>query len=70
MLVDSVDPPQTSVNAVADSAYKGFKALLEVPDRVGYALQPFKAAASGPSSIMTVINVCTHSQRCLSLCKN
>ena len=40
-------------------AYKGFKALLVVLDKVGYALPPLKAAAAGLSSVMTVIDVCT-----------
>ena len=45
-------------NATRDIAYKGLKALLDVLDRVGYALPPLKAAASGLSRVMTVIDVC------------
>ena len=51
--------PQTAANVAGDIAYKGFKALLDVLDKVGYALPPLKAAASGLSSVMTVIDVCT-----------
>ena len=51
MLINGVDAPQTMANVAGDIAYKGTKALLEVLDRVGYALPPLKAAASGLSRV-------------------
>ena len=57
--VDGADPPQTTVKLAGDMAYKGFKALLDVLDKVGYSLPPLKAAAAGLSRVMTVIDVCT-----------
>ena len=57
MLIDGADPPQTMANAARDIAYKGLKGLLDVLDRVGYAVPPLKAAASGLSRVMTVIDV-------------
>ena len=59
IFVDGAGPPQTAANVGRDIAYKGFKALLDVLDKVGYALPPMKAAAAGLSSVMTVIDVCT-----------
>ena len=59
MFVDGAGPPQTTANVAGDIAYKGFKALLDVLEAVGYALPPLKAAASGLSRVMTVIDVCT-----------
>ena len=53
--IDGVDAPQT----VAKTVYNGFKILLDVIDKVGYAVPPLKAAAAGIRSIMTVIDVCT-----------
>ena len=61
LLVDGVDPPQTLAREASDIAYKGLKGLLDVLDRVGYALPPLKAAATGLSSVLTVIDVCTSS---------
>ena len=40
-------------------AYKGFKALLDVFETVGYAVPPMKAAAAGLSKVMALIGVCT-----------
>ena len=40
-------------------AYKGFKALLDVLETVGYAVPPMKAAAAGLSKVMALIDVCT-----------
>ena len=58
IFVDGAGPPQTAANLAGDIAYKGFKALLDVLDKVGYALPPLKAAAAGLSRVMTVIDVC------------
>ena len=59
IFVDGTGPPQTATNLAGDIAYKGFKALLDVLDRVGYALPPLKAVASALSRVMTVIDVRT-----------
>ena len=40
-------------------AYKGFKALLDVLETVGYAVPPMKAAAAGLSKVLALIDVCT-----------
>ena len=58
-ILNDAGPPQTAPKLAGDIAYKGFKALLDVLDKVGYALPPLKAAAAGLSSVMTVIDVCT-----------
>ena len=63
LLVDGMDPPQTSAREASDIAYKGIKGLLDVLDRVGYALPPLKAAAAGLSSVLEVIDVRTSSQQ-------
>ena len=60
-------PPQTAANVGRDITYKGFKALLDVLDTVGYALPPLKAAAAGLSSVMTVIDVCTAASQCVTV---
>ena len=60
MFVDgAAGPPQTAANVGRDIAYKGFKALLDVLDTVGYAVPPMKAAAAGLSKVVTLIDVCT-----------
>ena len=61
LLVDGMDPPQTLAREASDIAYKGLKGLLDVLDRVGYALPPLKAAAAGLSSVLEVIDVRTSS---------
>ena len=53
--IDGVDEPQT----MAKTVYNGFKTLLDVIDKVGYAIPPLKAAAAGIGRIMTVVDVCT-----------
>ena len=52
--IDGVDAPQT----VAETVYNGSKILLDVIDKVGYAVPPLKAAAAGIGRIMTVVDVC------------
>ena len=59
IFVDGAGPPQTTVKLAGDVAYKGFKALLDVLDTVGYAVPPMKAAAAGLSKVMALIDVCT-----------
>ena len=59
IFVDGAGPPQTTANLAGDIAYKGFKALLDVLEKVGFAFPPLKAAAAGLSRVMTVIDVCT-----------
>ena len=59
MFVDGAGPPQTATNVGRDIAYKGFKALLDVLDTVGYAVPPMKAAAAGLIKVVTLIDVCT-----------
>ena len=59
IFVDRTGPPQTAANLAGDIGYKGFRALLDVLDKVGYALPPLKAAAAGLSGVLTVIDVCT-----------
>ena len=63
LLVDGVDPPQTLAREASDIAYKGVKGLLDVLNRVGYALPPLKAAAAGLSSVLEMIDVRTSSQQ-------
>ena len=53
--IDGVDTPQT----VAKTVYNGAKILLDVIDKVGYAVPALKAAAAGIRRIMTVVDVCT-----------
>jgi hypothetical protein len=55
------DTPQTLAQDIGGIAYNGFKAVLVMLDRVGYALPPLKATASGLSSVMTMIDVCDSS---------
>ena len=40
-------------------AYKGFKALLDVLETVGYAVPPMKAVAAGLSKVLALIDICT-----------
>ena len=54
--IDGVDTPQT----VAKTVYNGSKVLLDVIDKVGYAVPPLKAAAAGIGRIITVVDVCTY----------
>ena len=54
--IDGVDASQT----VAKTVYNGTKILLDVIDKVGYAVPPLKAAASGIGRIMTIVDVCTY----------
>ena len=42
---------------MAKSVYNGSKILLDVIDKVGYAVPPLKAAAAGIGRIMTVVDV-------------
>ena len=51
--IDGVDTPQT----VAKTVYNGSKVLLDVIDKVGYAVPPLKAAAAGIGRIITVVDV-------------
>ena len=59
MLIDDPDPHRSTAKLAGDIAYKGLKAVLDVIDKVGYALPPLKAAAAGLGSVLTVIDVCT-----------
>ena len=52
--IDGIDGPQT----VAKTVYNGSKILLDVIDKVGYAVPPLRAAAAGIGRIMTVVDVC------------
>ena len=53
--IDGVDAPQT----VTKTVYNASKILLDVLDKIGYAVPPLKAAAAGIRRIMTVVDVCT-----------
>jgi hypothetical protein len=57
LLVGGVDAPQPFAQDMGNIAYEGFKGLLAVLDKVGYALPPLKATASGLSSVMAMIDV-------------
>ena len=51
--IDGVGTPQT-----AETVYNDSKVLLDVIDKVGYAVPALKAAAVGIRRIMTVVDVC------------
>ena len=53
--IDGIDARRT----VANTVYNGSKILLDVIDKVGYAVPPLKAAAAGIRHIITVVDVCT-----------
>ena len=53
--IDGIGAPQS----VAKTVYNGSKILLDVIDKVGYAVPPLKAAAAGIGRIMTVVDVRT-----------
>ena len=53
--IDDVGTPQT----VAKTVYHDSKILLDVIDKVGYAVPALKAAVVGIRGIMTVVDVCT-----------
>ena len=63
LLVGGVDPPQTLAREASDIAYKGVKGLLDVLDRVGNTFPPLKAAATGLSGVLMVIDVRTSSRQ-------
>ena len=44
---------------MAKTVHNGSKVLLDVIDKVGYAVPPLKAAAAGIGRIMMVVDVCT-----------